>query len=288
MSPRDALAPLALTVWRLAARLRTVPKGAVRLVILHDVAPDRVEAFRTLVDHLGRTCGLIGPREAADRLAGRCDPDGRAPALLTFDDGFRSNLEATWAVLDPLGVKALYFICPGLMDLPLSQQRAAIAAHVHAGKRREADLPPHLALMSWDEVRQLAASGHAIGCHSLTHDRLAGLDRPELERQVGEAKGRMEAMLGASTPWFAFPFGDLASIDAPALSVIARHFPLCRSGIRGLAHNGTSPLALPAESVDLDATAAWQALAAEGALAPLYRGRLARLEHLAQPGRTTP
>lgn len=282
MSPRDALAPLALAVWRLAARLRTVPKGAVRLVILHDVAPDRAEAFRALVDHLGRSCGLIGPDEAADRLAGRCGPDGRIPALLTFDDGFRSNLEVTRTVLDPLGVKALYFICPGLMDLPPSRQRAAIAAHVHAGKRREADLPAHLALMTWDEVRHLAADGHAIGCHSLTHDRLAGLSGPELERQIGEAKGRMAAMLGAATPWFAFPFGDLASIDAPALGVIARHFPLCRSGIRGLAHGGTPPLALPAESVDLDAAAAWQTLAAAGALAPLYRGRLTRLEHLAK------
>lgn len=280
MNARTLVARLLLPALRLAEGFRAPPAGAVRMVILHHIAPASQESFLRLIDHLERRFGFVCPDEAAARLRGKGAGDGRAPVLLTFDDGFRSNLEATRRVLDPRGIKALFFVCPGLIDLPRPQQRAAIAARIFRGRVSESQLPGPMELMDWSMLGTLRDGGHHIGCHGLTHDRLAGLDAAALERQVGEARLRLEQCIGP-TPWFAFPFGDLGSIDAAALAAIGRHFPLCRSGVRGLAHAGSAPLALPAESVQPEDDWAWMRLAAEGGLAFRYRRALAELERMA-------
>lgn len=280
MSLRTLAAPLALAAWRAAAPFRPVPAGAVRILILHDVPEGQFAALDELVDYLQRTCGLIGPAEAEARLAGRVPADGRAPALLSFDDGFVSNFRAAAEILEPRGVRALFFVCPGLIDLDPAARAAAIGANVFRG-RRGAD---GLDLMDWERLARLAAAGHEIGCHSASHIRMAGLEPAELEAEVAGAKARLAERMGRATPWFAFPFGDVDSIDAGALAAIGRHFPLCRSGVRGLAHAGGHPLALPAESVELGAPPALRRLAAEGGMAPLYRRRLRHLEALAAEG----
>lgn len=279
MSLRRLLAPGLLGFHRALSALGSSPAGAVRILVVHDVPEAWDAAFVQLLHHCRDRFGLIGPDEAARRLSGEAPADSRAPVLLTFDDGFASNFRVTAEILDPLGIKALFFVCPGLMDLPIEARPQAVSRHVFRGH-----VPPPAApaLMEWEQLRALVAAGHSIGGHSATHDCLAGLDADELERQVGDSRHRIETELGISPVWFAFPFGDVASIDATSLAAIGRHYRFCRSGIRGLAHAGCPPLALPAESIDLSSDAAWRLLAAEGGLAPLYRRQRAQLRQWAR------
>jgi len=274
---RHLAAPPLLALHRMLAMGRRPPKGAVRLVILHDVLEAQQDALARLAAHAKARFGLATPGWAQARLAGKGSADGAAPVLFGFDDGFASNFAAARAVLDPLGLKAVFFVCPGLVDLPPERRQAAVAEQVFRGRAQSAP-----DLMGWEDIKALAAAGHAIGCHGFDHTALAELPAAELERQVAGAADRLEQVLGRPTPWFAFPFGDIGSIDSAALAAVGACFPLCRSGIRGLAHAGTHPLALPAESVDLSASWAWQRLALEGGLAPLYNGDRARLDAMAR------
>lgn len=269
MSARSLLAPVALAVHRLLDAVTPPPPGAVRIVLVHDVPPERESAFRRLVAHCRDRFGFVSPQEAEARLAGGV-ADGRAPVLLTFDDGFASNARMAEEILEPQGIRALFFVCPGLIDRSGAERRAAIAAHVFRGQVSEARLPAQLDLMGWDVLAGLKARGHAIGCHSMDHDRLAGLSPEALERQVAGAKARMAEMLGEAGEWFAYPFGDVDSIDSPALAMIGRHFRYCRSGVRGMADSACPPLALPGESIDLGEGRAWQDLAVSGGLARFY------------------
>lgn len=280
MTPRSIAGLALLPLYRASRLLRPVPRGAVRVLIVHDVAPAQEPAFKALIKSLARRFGFVSPAQAAARLAGNCPDDGRAPVLLTFDDGFVSNAKVTRDILTPLDIKAVFFVCPGLIDFPRSQQPDAIAAHVFRGCVQSRNLPRHMALMEWGDLAALKEMGHEIGCHSLLHDKMAGLDAAVLEHQIAAARSRLECKI-APTPWFAFPFGDLASIDATALAVIGRHFALCRSGIRGLANAASHPLGLPAESIDLGASPQWMSLAAEGGLAFRYRAARADLAGMA-------
>jgi peptidoglycan/xylan/chitin deacetylase (PgdA/CDA1 family) len=136
---------------------------------------------------LDTVLSLYGP--ALDPVALPSPDDGPA-VLITFDDGHRDNLEYALPVLDRLGVKALFFVITGLADADND------------------------ASMRWTEVADLAAAGHGVGAHSMTHPKL-----PELSpgRQRAEIVGSLTAVrdrLGIPAPPFAYPYGLPPSVAA--------------------------------------------------------------------------
>lgn len=65
-------------------------------------------------------------------------------------------------------------------------------------------------------VQQIAADGHLLGNHTMTHPRLSTLTAAEVRQQLQDAASAIEAAGGRDPrPWFRFPFGDRdqAAID---------------------------------------------------------------------------
>lgn len=273
----SALRTLIATPWRLAWSVSRLlvpePAGAFRILLFHDVPPARRAAFAALAAGLHGAGRLIGPAEAERRLRGEGEMvrGGPAPVLITFDDGFASNAEVARDILDPLGIQALFFVCPGLVDMPAGRRRDAIAANIFQGRVTAGDLPSELDLMGWDAIAALAAAGHTIGSHTLSHRRLAGLGPAERAEEVGGAARLLESRLGRCGDWFAYTFGDVDSIDPPGLAEIRRHHRWCRSGVRGLNGAATPPLTLRGDNVDLEASEAWRRMVLAGGLDPFYR-----------------
>jgi hypothetical protein len=77
--------------------------------------------------------------------------------------------------------------------------------------------------------------------------------------------------------WFAYPFGNIESINAEALMIASRHHAYCRSGVRGVNDVATHRLGLLAEHIDLSAPESFQHAAVEGALDFRYRAARTRL-----------
>lgn len=288
MRAREALAGpwlAGLSAWR-ALGGRAVPPGAFRILLLHDVPPDRRGRLAALLDHIAAHGGFVTPDIALARLAGarvpaaETTPAERASWLVTFDDGFESNRVVAETVLAPRGIRAVFFVCPGLIELAPAARREAVARCVHEGRVDPAALPTGKVLMDWDDLASLVHAGHTVGAHTLTHRRLAAARDAQLEDEVGGAAERIASRLGVPADWFAWPFGDVGSIDAAALAVIARHCRVCRSGIRGLNAPGGHRLAVFADHVDLDATPAWQRLVIAGGLDGRYRAARRRLAEM--------
>lgn len=244
-----------------------------RILLFHDVADHHLEVLNDLVADVKRTQGVLTPEEAEDWIMGRGRTAGRPPCLFNFDDGFASNLTAARRVLAPHGVKALFFVCPGLMDLPPDAQGPAVARGMFEG-RRDA-VPP---LMTWEEVAQLADVDHVIGAHGMSHRRLSALSGADLGAEILDSGARIEARLSRPVHWFAYPFGDVDSIAAAALSVVAGRYRFCRSGVRGLNGAATPPHALRADAIDLAAPEAYRRLVAAGGLDFRYRRARRRLD----------
>ena len=64
------------------------------------------------------------------------------------------------------------------------------------------------ALMSWDQLRELAGRGHEIGSHSMSHAILPLVDDAQLAREAAGSRARLEAELGAPCLSFCYPNGD--------------------------------------------------------------------------------
>ncbi|MDO8607805.1 MAG: polysaccharide deacetylase family protein [Phaeospirillum sp.] len=276
MSLREALAAPALGLWRLVRPLLPRIDGDFRILMLHDVPVSQQNALRQLVSGLAARNLLIDPAEAERRLGGG---GGKPGVLLSFDDGFASNGEVAEAILTPLGARALFFVCPGLMALTGAAQRSAIAANVLRGRRAAPE-----GLMDWTGVERLAAAGHVIGSHTLDHRRLTELSSDQRAEQIGSAAEALTARLGSRPAWFAYTFGDITSIDAAALAEIGRHHRFCRSGVRGANSAAIHPLALRGDHIDLAAGAAWRALTVEGGLDPRYRAQRRQLDGMVAEG----
>jgi len=121
---------------------------------------------------------------------------------------------------------------------------------------------------------------HTIGVHGRSHRRLAGLDEAGRFREIVTPGQILESRLGVPVKWFAYPFGNIDSIDAPALQVIASHYRFCCSGIRGINSSRPGPPTLLREQLALDMPLAWQQVILTGGLDFYYRKRIKRLKKL--------
>ena len=158
------------------------------------VSPDRLDQQLTTLRRLGlRGVSLAELVDAHD------DGRGRRMVGLTFDDGYADFLEHAVPVL--------------------ARHRMTATVYMVAGRLSGAndwDEGPDLPLMSPDQLRAVAAAGHEVGSHTMTHPRLAGLDRATLDAELRRSREVLEETLGAPVRGFCYPYGsvDRAAADA--------------------------------------------------------------------------
>lgn len=273
-------------LWPLAGffhKILTKPDpGSFRILMLHDVPASQAANFHRLLQHLLEDHGILTPREAEERLMGKSVPldRGRVPYLLTFDDGFKSNATVAGEILESYGVKAIFFVCPDFLDLPQESHEEVIVGNIYDGKIHAA-FPEERRFMSWDDCQLLVQSGHTIGAHSLSHRRLTSLDEADRFREIVTPGQILESRIGVPVKWFAYPFGDIDSIDAPSLQIIGSRYSFCCSGVRGINLPKTPPLKLLREQLSVDMPFEYQQLILSGGLDLFYHKRVKRLDRLA-------
>ena len=90
---------------------------------IHPISPD---AFTQQIKGLAAQFHIATPEEVeAFVLQGRALP--RDSVLITFDDGLVDHAETARHILDPMGVKAVFFVC----SRPLTEERAVSVHKIH-------------------------------------------------------------------------------------------------------------------------------------------------------------
>lgn len=242
-----------------------------RALMFHSVLPSVEATFREFIEHCLKVYSFVSPGQAEAILHGCGEvvrTAGPPPCLVTFDDGLLSSYSVARSVLEPNGIKALFFVNPGLID---------VFGRKSGGASSDAADPE--SIMSWREVEHLIEAGHVIGSHGLLHRQLAGLRPAELQEEVEGAQTLFETRLAFRPAWFAFPFGRLTSIDVAALERIRACHTFCCSGLRGLNGQSTHPLAIRRDAITLNAgPLRYQDYVIQGGLDLLYRRRAERLD----------
>jgi peptidoglycan/xylan/chitin deacetylase (PgdA/CDA1 family) len=103
-------------------------------------------------------------------------------AHITFDDGERSQMEIAGPLLHEQGIRATYFVTPGLIG----------TAHK---------------FLSWEQLAQLKRAGHSVQSHGWSHKFLTACDDCELEHELKTSKQSLEDQLGAPVEEISIPGG---------------------------------------------------------------------------------
>lgn len=214
-----------------------------RALILHDIAPSEEARFAAQLRWLARRWRFVSPSEFGEMMTGRREIRG-ANLLVTFDDGFQSNRGVAERVLNPLGIKALFFVITDLLAVTdRADARRFIAARLGFDIRPEA-MPAGWSNLTWDDLPSMLDQGHAIGAHTATHARLSTVhDTAVLKREVVESADELAARLGTPIDHFAFTYGGLDSLSREAFDLARSRFTFVHSGMRG-DNVGASPLAI--------------------------------------------
>jgi peptidoglycan/xylan/chitin deacetylase (PgdA/CDA1 family) len=146
--------------------------------------------------------------------------------LFTFDDGRESNYTVAAPLLESFGGRGVFFVVPSFAecaaDDALAFYRARINPNSRPGDENWEDWKP----MNPGQIVELASRGHAIGNHTLTHQRLVGLAPDRLEREIGDSARKLASWTKQPVEAFAWTFGWDA-VDANAWEVIQRHHRFC-------------------------------------------------------------
>ena len=162
-----------------------------RRLRLYGVTPKAFAAQVRWMREAGyRSCTLD---EFLDHVEGRSILPPRT-VLLTFDDGYRDNIDNAGPVLEAAGWNAVIF---AVVDC---------VGGTNAWDAKHGDRPREL--LSWDEIRSHDGGVFRFEVHSKTHPRLPGLERARAVDEIAGAKKRFEDELGRETACFSYPHGE--------------------------------------------------------------------------------
>jgi peptidoglycan/xylan/chitin deacetylase (PgdA/CDA1 family) len=158
-------------------------------------------------------------------LRGVAAPDSlpERAALLTFDDGYRSNLTVAVPWLVRFGYPAVMFVPTDFI-----------------GGRNAFDdgVEPDEAICDWEDLRQLERVGVAVQSHGASHRAFSCLAPAEQEAELRRSKAVLEGRLDRPVEVFCYPYGDGGE---PAATARMLH----RAGYRAACLYGGGPTAMP-------------------------------------------
>lgn len=205
----------------------------VRILMYHSVGGNGplsvpVRRFERQMAYLARRFDVV-PLAAALLPQARL-PGARPRACLTFDDGLADLHANALPVLERHSLPATFFVTAGYVG----------GMHpVFYGTER---------CMSADRIRDLHARGYAVGAHTLTHPKLAGLPAESVRTEIAGSKSAIEAIVSAPVTAFAYPKG---SYNALVREETARAgFTAAVTVREGICRQGDDPLLMPRIAVD--------------------------------------
>lgn len=191
--PSSTATPATTATWAVhPAKQVTAP-----ILLYHHIAvkDDRYyvspEIFRQQMEMLismGYT-GITVPQLVEVLLHGGLLP--ARPVAITFDDGDLDVFQNAFPVMQDLGLVGTFYV---------------------VGTRLDSN-----GFIQVDQLKEMAETGWAIGCHSMTHIDLT-LNHDALTYEAGICKSALEKAVGVPVSTFAYPFGNMDEFVAGKVS----------------------------------------------------------------------
>ncbi len=224
------------------------------LILFHHLVSDRphrmgipTEFFFREVEFLQRYYRVVSVSEAAKILK---SGSVKAPTVvLTFDDGYEDNFLSLRAITEASGVPVSLYVSTDAVD-----NHAEFQHDLRIGTTG-------FRALNWDQIRYWQNDRVEFGSHTRTHFNCGSTDRHALEQEIVGSGDDMENRLGTPPRFFAFPWGKLRNMSAPAVEIATSRYEYCFSTLPaenfangGTAHKVVGRKGLPATVWELELT----------------------------------
>ena len=197
-----------------ARRFDETQKWPAAILFYHRVA-DRIQntwsidcaRFKEQLDLIGSLGSFASLDEIRmEQLSGRRD---RLKVAITFDDGYRENMDTAIPELLRRKIPCTYFVATDFVEYSRPFPQDIQRGH---------HLPPN----SKEEIRTIADLGIEIGGHTRSHLDL-GQEWPteKLRSELCDSRKKLQDWTGQSIDYFSFPYGLIHNISQAAIEMIA-------------------------------------------------------------------
>lgn len=255
------------------------------VVAMHETPVSLEAQFREQLEFVSKHFTITNLESFAKMWEQDSVLEGSKPLLLfTFDDGRESNYAVAAPLLESFGGRGVFFVVPAFAELAGTEQalsfyRTRMNPNSRPGDEQFEDWRP----MSPAQIADLASRGHAIGNHTLTHERLVGLSPETLEREIGDSARQLASWTKRPIDAFAWTFG-WDTIDAIAWQAIKRYHRFCFSPCAGAIHPRCDhPSLLWRREIEVRYSAPEYKFCYSGLVDLWWRSRRARLRAMARP-----
>jgi peptidoglycan/xylan/chitin deacetylase (PgdA/CDA1 family) len=117
------------------------------------------------------------------------------PIVITFDDGYRDNLDNAYPVLEKYGMCATIFLATDYLGA--------------TNRWNAAEGVMQRPLMAWEDIRQALKSPLlSFQPHTCSHPKLTHIPLAQARQEMLRSKQAIEEQIGTSCHHFAYPYGD--------------------------------------------------------------------------------
>jgi peptidoglycan/xylan/chitin deacetylase (PgdA/CDA1 family) len=206
------------------SRLPRASGPGVRIVHYHYVFDDERGRFAEQLRFLSHEFRPVSLSQAVERL--RLGQTTGDEVVVTFDDGFRNQLDNAAPLLAEEGFSACFFLVTDLLSADPAQARAFSRDKLH--------LPLPVEPLDWNGASRLLELGHEIGSHTRSHPNLTALEPDALLDELATSREELSKRLGAVRHVSA-PYGDRTRFsETIADAARAAGYESCASAIRGV------------------------------------------------------
>ena len=229
-------------------------RTSVRVLLFHDIPLNEKDSFKEKVLFLSKRWKFISAETFTKYLKGELNLSGNN-LLLSFDDGFSSNRIVAEEILNPLGIKAIFFVVTDFIKLTsLEEQKKFIKERLYPEWIKH-PLPENfheMGSLSYADLKYLHQTGHTIGSHTASHPDLSKIaSEEELIKEVIESAKELEKKLSIKVDHFSYSFGNISFFSKKALNIAKSHFDFVHTGMRGNNFKSMNSWAIRRDAIDM-------------------------------------
>lgn len=205
-----------------------------RILTFHHIEQKNFDLIKKNILNLRKNYKILSPDDYFNIIKKKKSLNQNS-ILLTFDDGYYSQKNFAERVLSQLKIKAIFFIVPNFLKIKnISKSKDFIFNNIN----KFIDVSKFdfsMRNMSINDLKYLKNKGHHIGMHTLNHKNLSLIrNKNILKKEIFSNLSFFRKLLKLKSPLsFAYPFGNISSINQNSVKMIYKYYDCIFSGVRG-------------------------------------------------------